>query len=200
MRRKFDSRVADLHDLVQVGEGLVLVDLRYTQLLYQQLLDLLHLLDLKRIRVSDRTYFVIDGLYFVVPLLLKHLVVLTLLVFDDFLALEFHVEELAFAHVDLVMDLPPSVVLVFFFADALFEQLFFLVHHHSFKAHGALLQLNLAALKFLGMVILKVLVHFLPLLDLLKLLLLSNPLLFQFLMVPVSGPKQLLRLLVRNVS
>lgn len=123
-----------------------------------------------------------------------------MLVFNDLLAFKFHVQELPLAHVDLIMQFPSPVVLVFFFSDSLFEQLFFLVHQHSLQPHCALLKLNLATLQFFEVVVLEKLVDFLSLLNLFELPLLPYPLFFQFLLVPVSSSKQFFSLLISNVS
>ena len=126
-----NALVTNLDNLVQVREGLVLIKLSHAQFFHQ-----------KFFYVFKLTNLLADLLDFLVFLFLLQLVVLALLVFDDALAFDLHVDELPLALVDGVPLPALAVVVRLFLANPFFKQLFFLVDHDSLEPDSALLELQ----------------------------------------------------------
>ena len=116
----------------------MLVHLGHSKLFYQKFFNLLQLLN-----------FFVNFVYFMISLIDKLFVVLSLLVFDHPFGFHFHGYELSFAAVNLITLLSFSVIVIFFFSYSALEKLLFLGDHDSLHPHGSLLELELRMSYFL---------------------------------------------------
>ena len=94
------------------------------------------------------TYLFVDSLYFGIPLLDKHEIVLPLLLLDHFLALNLHLQELSFALINFIPELSCRVIFIVFLANPLLKQSFLLSSHDSFHSLSSLLHLKLGMSNF----------------------------------------------------
>ena len=71
---------------------------------------------------------------------------MSLLLLNNFLTFNFHVDKLPFGLIYLISLLSFSPVINFFISDSSFEQFFFLINHNSFHSHYSLLYLEFIVL------------------------------------------------------
>ena len=154
----------------------MLVHLSHTQFLDQKLFDSFQLAD-----------FLSNLINFLVPFLLKELVVLPLLVLNNFLTFDFHMDELTLVLVNVVAALLFAEVVHLFVLDSLFEHGLFLGDHHALHPDDSLLGLRLAGSHLVCVIFLKLFVFLHQLLYFFEFVLLSLYFFFQFTLVPVPG-------------
>lgn len=188
-RLHIQALVAYLDHFVQIRQGLVLVHLSQAQFFDEELLDFLELADFLR-RLG----------HFVVFVLHSHVVLLTILAFDQSLRLDFHALELALAGLDLVPLMPLAEILALLFTDPTLEQLLLLRNQNSLHAQRPLLLCNPFLPQILHVLLLLEPVDLLPPLELFDTLLLADQLLLHLALMPISRLQKLLSFLVGDVS
>lgn len=141
----------------------------------------------KMVTEKKKTYFFVDSLYFLISFLDKHLIILSLLLFNHPLALKLHLQKLSLTLINLVPLLSLPIIVIILLANPPLKEGFFLCPHDSFYTLSPLLHLKLAMPHFLFMKLLEQSIFLFNLLLFHQFLLISSQSIFKLFLMPIPG-------------